>query len=128
MHTQPYVDIEVAIKRVLKNGKILVPEQIVSEMSFGFWHQMVSKQQRFLWPDLAGGFPNMPGRGQDAVTTLAGSLREIRNRIGHHHRIWAIDVAEKYNDLLTLAGFIDTDLEQWIETNSRVNIVLSRRP
>jgi hypothetical protein len=127
-HAQPYFDISVAIERVRKNGKILDPGQIVSEMSFGFWHQMVSKQQRFLWPDLAGGFPNMPGRGQEAVTTLALSLREIGNRIGHHHRIWAIDVAAKYSDLLTLAGLIDTDLEQWIGANSRVSIVLARRP
>lgn len=52
-HSYPYVDVNTAINRVRKNGMPTDPGQIISEMSFGFWHQMVSQSQMFLWPDLA---------------------------------------------------------------------------
>lgn len=127
-HAYPYVDINTAINRVRNNGMPTDPGQIISEISFGFWHQMVSKNQMFLWPDLAAGFSNMPGRRQDAVSDIVESLRALRNRIGHHHRIWSIDVAAKYAELCKLAGFIDPALEAWIDENSRVMAVIAKRP
>lgn len=127
-HKYPYEDVATAIRRVRKNNMPVDPGQIISEISFGFWHQMVSRRQVFLWPDLASGFPNMPGRRQDTVSDRVAALRQFRNRIGHHHRIWALDVTARYADLLTVAGFIDTDLAQWIDDHSRVTAVLARRP
>ena len=127
-HAYPYVDINTAINRVRKNNMPTDPGQIISEMSFGFWHQMVSKSQMFVWPDLATGFPYMPGRRQDTVSDLVGSLRTLRNRIGHHHRIWAIDVTAKYAEIHTLAGYIDPALATWIDNNSRVTAVVAQRP
>jgi len=127
-HRQPYLEIDAAMRRVRKNGKQLNPGQIISEMSFGFWHQMVSKKQLFMWPDLAAGFPNLPNRNQGMIADLTQSTRIMRNRIGHHHRIWAIDVDRNYSDLLTLAGFIDKDLREWISVQSNIIEVLTRRP
>ena len=127
-HAYPYVDINTAINRVRKNSKPTDPGQIISEISFGFWHQMVSKSQMFVWPDLAAGFPNMPGRRQDTVSDIVESLRTLRNRIGHHHRIWAIDVAAKYAEIHTLAGYINPALAIWIDDNSRVTTVIAQRP
>lgn len=127
-HRQPYLEIDAAINRVRRNGKQLNPGQIISEMSFGFWHQMVSKKQLFLWPDLATGFPNLPNRDQGVIAELTQSIRTMRNRIGHHHRIWTIDVEKNYSDLLTLAGFIDKDLRGWISMQNSISEVLGRRP
>lgn len=127
-HAFPYVDIETAIQRVRKNEMPTDPGQIISEVSFGFWHQMVSKGQMAIWPDLVGAFPHMPGRRQDTVSDKVASLRALRNRIGHHHRIWAIDVGTKYSELQALAGYIDPDLALWIDMNSRVKGILGNRP
>lgn len=62
------------------------------------------------------------------MSDIVESLRALRNRIGHHHRIWAIDVAETYTELHTLAGYIDPDLATWIDDNSRVKAVIAQRP
>ena len=127
-HEYPFVDVDIAKKRVQKNAMPLDPGQIISELSFGFWHQMVSKRQRFLWPDLAAAFPHMPGRNQIIVSDLVGSLRGFRNRLAHHHRIWSLDPTGRYQELQLLAGFIDPDLARWIDENSRVTGLLSQRP
>ncbi|MFK0007983.1 Abi family protein [Paenarthrobacter sp. NPDC090520] len=127
-HAYPYADIDTAIKRVRKNKMPTDPGQIISEISFGFWHQMVSKGQMALWPDLAGAFPYMNGRSQRTVADKVESLRALRNRIGHHHRIWSIDVATKYAQLVALAGYISPQLASWIDDRSRVRALLARRP
>jgi len=57
-HRQPYKDIAEGIRRVRRNHKPLSAGQIISEVPFGFWHQLISRRQMFLWPDLAGAFPH----------------------------------------------------------------------
>ena len=44
-HRQPYKDIAEAIRRVRRNQKPLSSGQIISEVSFGFWHQMGDRSQ-----------------------------------------------------------------------------------
>jgi len=56
------------------------------------------------------------------------SAKGFRNRIGHHHRIWNMDVQARYDDLLTLAGYIDPRLRSWIGDTSRVPATIRRRP
>lgn len=127
-HAMPYADVDTAVRRVRRNGKPITPDQVISEISFGFWHQMVSRGQMFLWPDLAGAFPGMRGRNQSNVSQKVAALREVRNRIGHHHRIWSIDIDAKYRDLLEVASYIDPSLESWITGQSRIMAQLERRP
>lgn len=127
-HAYPYSDIDTAISRVRKNRMPLDEGQIISEISFGFWHQMVSKSQMFLWPDLAGSFPYMKGRNQALVSTKVESLRDLRNRIGHHHRIWAIDLPKKFDELTSLASYIDPNFGAWIRDKSLVPARLAKRP
>ncbi len=127
-HRQPYVDIDGAKRRVRNNHKPLDPGQVISELSFGFWHQLVSRKQTFLWPDLAGGFPHAPDRAQATVSDPVRRLRAFRNRIGHHHRIWSGDIQGHYTDVLTIAGYIDPDLQAFISRGSRVPALLRQRP
>lgn len=126
-HRQPYKDIAESIGRVRRNGKPLNAGQIISELPFGFWHQMVSRRQMFLWPDIAGAFPRAPDRGQSSVQNPVKRLREFRNRIGHHHRVWSEDVEARYDDLLRVAGHIDPALAQFIDERSQVPGLLRRQ-
>jgi hypothetical protein len=87
VHLQPYTDIDEAIRRVRRNQQRVDSGQIISELSFGFWHQMVSRKQTSLWPDIASAFPHAPDRTQSTVHDPVRRLRQFRNRISHHHRI-----------------------------------------
>ena len=97
-------------------------------MSFGFWHQLVSRKQMFLWPDLASAFPHAPNRKQETVRDPVSRLREFRNRIGHHHRIWSEDISGRYEDLLDVSSFIGPDLRAFIIRHCRVPMMLANRP
>lgn len=125
---QPFRDIESAIARVQKNGKPLTPSQIISETSFGFWNQLVGKRNKFLWPDLAGAFPNAPTRDQKYVSTLFSDLRDIRNRISHNHKLHAQSVEAGELMILELAKAIDPDFAEWLQSMSRIAEVKAFRP
>lgn len=127
-HVSPYSQIAEARRRVSSNKKPLSPGQILSETPFGTWRQMVSNKQMWLWPDLVAAFPHMPGRSQTTVQDLVVGVGDLRNRIGHHHRIWTRDLPKAHRDLLKLAGFIDPKLSTWVSTASTVPVVLAARP
>lgn len=127
-HAHPYQDIATAIRRVQANGKPLDPAQIISELPFGFWHQLVARRQMFLWPDLAAAFVHAPGRSPVPVRDRLARMRDLRNRIGHLHRIWSLDLDARWDDLVTLVGWIDPGLRAWIEKNTDVPAVLTVRP
>lgn len=127
-HRQPYKDIAEAIRRVRRNHKPLSAGQIISEVPFGFWHQLVSRRQMFLWPDLAGAFPQAPNRHQSTIQHPVARLREFRNRLGHHHRVWSESIEARYDDLLTVAGYMDPDLKRFIDEHNLVRALLRERP
>lgn len=104
------------------------PGQIISEVSFGFWHQLVSRRQMFLWPDLADAFAHAPNRAHRTVQQPVERLREFRNRIGHHLRVWSEDVQGRDDDLLGVAGFIDPDLRIFIDQHSLVRPLIRAQP
>lgn len=67
--------------------------------------------------------PTSDVRGSDL-----SRLREFRNRIGHHHRIWSEDIAGRYGDLLDVSGFLDPSLRTFIDRRSRLSMLLDDRP
>lgn len=125
---QPYKDIAIARRRVQKNKKTPTRDQIISETSFGLWHQLVSRKQMRFWPDLVGAFPHAPSRDQLVVSEPVSRLRLFRNRIAHHHRIWALDGPARHQDLITVAGYIDPELATWIKAGSSVQQLLAQQP
>lgn len=128
-HRQPYRDIDRARRRVHDNGKPLDHGQIISETSLGLWHQLVSKRfASSLWPDLARAFPHAPSRNRALVADRLEALRDLRNRIGHHHRIWNLPCEGLQVQLQELAGYIDPDLATWIEASSSLSSTLARSP
>jgi hypothetical protein len=55
-------------------------------------------------------------------------LRDLRNRIGHHHRIWSQPCSDLHADLPTVAGFLSPDLARWIAARSQVPSLLAQDP
>lgn len=125
---QPFKSIFEATSRIRAKQKDVTPDRILAELPLGFWHQLVAKQQRFLWPDLASGFPNMPSRSPDLVASKVETVRNLRNRIGHHHKIFQLDIRHIFREITSLAGFIDFRLSDWIGNESRLAQMMDDRP
>ncbi len=121
-------DIATARERVRRKGKRISTGQTISELGFGFWRYLITRKLTRLWPDLAGGFQYAPNRRLGTVEVPLNRLHVFRNRLAHHERIWNRGPADRYEDLLALAGYIDPTLRSWIVGTSRVPQVLSGRP
>jgi len=103
--------------------------QIISELGFGFWRFLLARRyQTTLWPDLAAGFPRAPSRRRQLVEDPVVRLHEFRNRLAHHQRIWSEPAADRLEDCLTLAGYVDDRVRDWIATTSRVPNILADNP
>ncbi len=124
----PYREIYKAIDRVRKNGKEITPQQVISETSLGFWHQLVSNRKLAIWPDLAGAFPSAPSRDQSYISELIKDLRKLRNRISHHHRLHPKSVEQGELMILELAKAIDPDFSLWLAEISSIGEVKGRQP
>ncbi|QHC57705.1 CAAX protease [Rathayibacter sp. VKM Ac-2760] len=98
-----------------------------------------------LWkPALRHAFPHAGALDRATVEKTARPVQSLRNRIAHHeHIVWGVPLAgEKRPDgstvrlslgdahgaLLDLAGYVATDLRDWLEENSGVGAVLAQCP
>jgi hypothetical protein len=111
--------------RARQKGKCASEGQIISELNFGFWRFLVTKRSTLLWPDLASAFPCAPNRKRETVERPLARLHDFRNRLAHHQRVWSRNPHKRYEDLLCLAGYIDSELPAWISRTSRVPCALS---
>lgn len=128
LNSQLRKELDQAKYRVEKNRKELTGEQMLSELSFNFWTLMVAKKTKRFWPDLAGGFAGLPTRSSEELSVLLNEVRNFRNRIGHHHRIWRIDLVSMNRKIERIAEFIDPAFANWLHEKSRVDDLLKRRP
>lgn len=117
-------DIGSARARVRSKGKRASEGQTISELSFGFWRFLVTKKLTGLWPDLASAFPYAPDRRRETLEEPIARLHDFRNRLAHHQRIWSRGPRDRYEDLLTVAGYIDPALAAWIESSNAVSSLL----
>jgi hypothetical protein len=126
------LDIAKARSRVAAKGKAPSDGQTISELSFGFWRFLLARRYTNIWPDLAAGFPHAPNRSRTTVEAPVARLHTFRNRLAHHQRIWTEPLTDRYHDVLTLLGYLDPALRQWVERHSRIDAMLwicpTRRP
>ncbi|SFT89114.1 Abi-like protein [Actinopolyspora lacussalsi subsp. righensis] len=122
-------EITEARQRVNRKGKTASDGQILSELSFGFWRFLLARRYATtLWPDLARGFPVAPTRARTVVEQPVTRLHEFRNRLAHHERIWNQPLKERHDDIMTLLGFVRSDLPDWVAEECRVSAVLVACP
>lgn len=84
-------------------GRAPSPDDIVSQLSFGFWEHLTTSLEHKSHPGdlkvrvLSKAFPNGPSMGTAQfgdptfIVQLKGllyQLRDVRNRIGHHDQLW----------------------------------------
>ena len=136
------------VERKLPNGtKVLVPRsgrpitegQLVAEMEFGFWtglfggyYWMRGKADRRLWPDLlpamfphrANAFTHLKGPGNP--TDVLNQIRQFRNRVFHHERIYDSPVLSTLHALIhDVIGWISPEAQRVLARYDRVPALLA---
>jgi hypothetical protein len=129
LHQHARADIATARRRVRVKRKTPRHGQVIAELPFGFWRFLLARQYAStLWPDLASTFPHAPNRSLRTVENPVARLHEFRNRLAHHEPVLAYPLEERHDELLTVVGYIDPLVADWIAAHSRVPQVLAERP
>lgn len=116
------------IGRISREGKTPTRGRVVAGLSFGFWRALFDKKYAALWVShLHHAFPG--GSGDRAqIAAVMSNLVPFRNRIAHHETIVARPIQRHHDEMLELAGYIDTEAATWITAVSRFDAVLASRP
>ena len=121
-------DINYAIKRL--NGRQLPNsnENIVANLSFSFWVELLSKRyHQKIWMKLVKFFPAYPGRREDFYNK-AREIRNLRNVIAHHGPILRRDLFRDHAYLHELTALLDPELANEVKRKSRVlDLLLNAR-
>lgn len=117
-----------------RQSRVMIADDVVANLSFGFWSGLVGKGQggaqyetQFWQPALSKAFPGYTGRRAPLHSQLE-SLRLFRNRIAHHEPIFGRHLAADHATILRVAGYLAPDADAYIAGHSRVPAVLTARP
>jgi hypothetical protein len=119
--------IAVARAHASRGGRVPTHGHVIAEISFGFWpYLFAANYNRTLWaPALKDAFA---GSSRASLHDGLSGVGHLRNRIAHHEPLIGLDLAAEYERVLAVAERIDRRLGWWIDTTSRVDDVLRRRP
>ncbi len=117
--------IEAAKRRALKTKSEALFDDIVAELSLGFWLTFLGKRYVAIHGDLASSLAGLKDRNVRRLSPLANRFRALRNRIAHHHRIFHRDLNRDWEAILDLSGLIHPALRDYLERTSETpNLIL----
>ncbi|MEO8540330.1 MAG: hypothetical protein ABI577_11360 [bacterium] len=124
--------IENASSTLQKQGKTRTQDNLVSELSFGFWTALLNKHyETSLWPRLLKStFPGCPRikRTRAVASRRFTEIRRLRNRISHHEPIWYWPLAQTHADVLDALRWLSPVSTAIASDMDRFPEVLARRP
>ena len=124
--------------RLTKLGHRAGPSRLVAALPFGFWVSLLGAGGRLgregrhkanyemtLWrPALRLAFPHVTPLTRKAAHAPLDRLRTLRNRIAHHEPIFPRRLADDYQSILEVAGWMSPAVRAWIERHSRLPALL----
>lgn len=120
-----------AVEKVIgRRGRRHTADDIVAELSFGFWVSLVSRgaaYDRTLWvPALHRAFPFYKGKRQPLHDNLLAMVL-LRNRIMHHEPVHHRDLRADHAKTYRLLGYISPRMVKELDALDRVGEVLRLR-
>jgi hypothetical protein len=107
------------------------PDDIVTELSLGFWVSLLSRGRaydRALWvPALHRAFPHHSGRRHDLHAELVPMLH-FRNRIMHHEPIHQLNLKRYHTTIYELLGYVSPQVCALAARLDRTPALLGARP
>ncbi|WP_432977621.1 hypothetical protein [Dactylosporangium sp. CA-233914] len=118
-----------ALRKLASRSRGSMPDDMVAELSFGFWVSLVSsKYHRDLWVSgLHRAFPSYRGPRRRLHSELQTMLL-FRNRVMHHEPIHHRHLEADHATILRVVGYMSTDMAHQLKSFDQVPVVLGRRP
>lgn len=118
LHKDSSTKIDEVKKRIVLSKKKLTHEQIVSELSFGFWSSLFRKSytNNMRLSDIKYIFPNLPPKKdklitRDYINNKLNHIRKFRNRVFHYEKIINnIEYKDIKDDILELLLYFNDDI------------------
>lgn len=116
-------DVLAVKKRIRRVGRQVTPDRVVSELNFGFWVTILSRNYDVrLWQSqnavtFRRTFPRIPNklRQRQQIHQHYNSIRELRNRVFHHEPLFDDQqLRQRHGDVYRGIGWINPTLLDWI--------------
>lgn len=114
----------------MRRSGVTGPDDIVAELSLGFWVSLLSQRydQVFWTPALYRAFrPGYTGR-RDALHRNLDHLRRFRNRIMHHEPVYHRRLSVDHKRIYELVGYLVPEMLGRLEAVDRVPAALALDP
>ncbi|MEO5374260.1 MAG: Abi family protein [Alphaproteobacteria bacterium] len=124
-------DVDNVKSRCNKRGVTLDTSRVVSELSFGFWVNVLGRRYDMtLWRNnIYSAFPNAEqGTSLKMIHTRANAIRGLRNRIAHLEPLLGRDLSLEHTHILEFISWICPQTAQWVNDNSDFQSVIRQRP
>ena len=119
-------------------GRRTGSSRLVTALPFGFWVSLLGAGGRLgqegrhranyemtLWrPAIRFAFPHAAPLTRKAAHAPLDRLRTLRNRIAHHEPIFHQRLADDYQSILEVTGWMSPAVRAWIERHSRLPALL----
>lgn len=115
-------------KRIRRGGESVTPDRVVSELSFGFWVTILSRNYNArLWQGqnaapIRNAFPRISKRQRQRqpIHQHYNAIRELRNRVFHHEPLFDDQVLRRrHGDIHRGIGWISPAHLAWIKQADR---------
>lgn len=122
--------VKAAERRMDTTTKTAAPDAIISELTLGFWTNLLEQKpaNEELWRQhLRHVFPGSPGT-RESVHKAVTDMRNLRNRCAHQDSLLDFDPGIELKKILSLVEWIDPGARTWIEGIENVSSVVNDRP
>jgi hypothetical protein len=112
--------------------KSITEDDLVGELSFGFWTSLSDARYNRYWPRFVKmAFPLCLNahRSRDQISSQINPLRKLRNAVFHHHSIWHwSDLEQHHRNGLAVIGWISPELARLTRQQDRFPAVFAAKP
>lgn len=117
-------------KAVTRAGAGASHSQVVAELTFDFWSNLLRPDYGNLWrTSLNIVFPNIArGTSRHEVQSMAKAINLFRNRVAHHEPVLDLNITDVHAKIVELVRLRCTETAAWLKHHSTVSAIIRTRP
>jgi hypothetical protein len=104
-------------------------EQITTNLTFGFWVHLLTKQYQDIWKkQLTVAFPYIEKNNRQQIYDKLNKIKTLRNKIAHHESLLKCDLKNDYQNIISFIGYRCETTKKWVEDHQKVTQSMLEKP